>query len=120
MSTKKIQILNSTVKQAQNADTLDGLHADEFSTANDLANKQDKHKTATLTLSTSGWSSQAQTVSVSDISATDTIVVSPSPEHIAAYSEAGVYCSAQAANSLTFTCDSTPSADISVNVIVFA
>lgn len=36
MSTKKIQILNSTVKQAENADTLDGLHADEFATASDL------------------------------------------------------------------------------------
>lgn len=36
MSTKKIQILNSTVKQAQNADTLDGMHADEFATPSDL------------------------------------------------------------------------------------
>lgn len=36
MSTKKIQILNSTVKQAQNADTLDGMHADEFATPSDV------------------------------------------------------------------------------------
>lgn len=30
MATKKLQILNSIIKQAENADTLDGKHASEF------------------------------------------------------------------------------------------
>lgn len=30
MSTKKLQILSSIIKEAQNADTLDGKHAEEF------------------------------------------------------------------------------------------
>ena len=37
MSTKKLQILNSIMKQAENADTLDGRHADEFVLASDFA-----------------------------------------------------------------------------------
>lgn len=36
MSTKKLQILDSLIKQAQNADTLDGKHASEFAAASDV------------------------------------------------------------------------------------
>lgn len=36
MSTKKLQILNSVIKQAENADTIDGKHADEFATTSDV------------------------------------------------------------------------------------
>ena len=76
----------------------------------------------TATLTTSGWSSNSQTVSVSGVVA-DTnaqiIYVSPANKASAtAWGEAGVFCSAQAANSLTFVCDSTPSANISVNISI--
>lgn len=36
MATKKLQILDSLIKQAENADTLDGKHADEFASALDM------------------------------------------------------------------------------------
>ena len=36
MATKKLQIIDSLIKQAENADTLDGKHADEFATASDV------------------------------------------------------------------------------------
>lgn len=36
MATKKLQILNSLIKEAQNADTLDGKHADEFALASEV------------------------------------------------------------------------------------
>lgn len=36
MATKKLQIIDSIIKQAENADTLDGKHADEFATASDV------------------------------------------------------------------------------------
>ena len=36
MSTKKLQILDSLIKQAQNADTVDGMHASEFAVASDV------------------------------------------------------------------------------------
>lgn len=76
----------------------------------------------TATLTTSGWSGNSQTVTVNGIVA-DTnaqlIYVSPANKASAtAWGEAGVFCSAQAANSLTFVCDSTPSANISVNISI--
>ncbi len=36
MSTKKLQILDSLIKQAENADTLDGKHASDFAAASDV------------------------------------------------------------------------------------
>ena len=40
MATKKLQILDSLIRQAENADTLDGKHADEFAAASDVADLQ--------------------------------------------------------------------------------
>lgn len=40
MSTKKLQILNSVLKQAENADTLDGKHASEFALASNFKTLQ--------------------------------------------------------------------------------
>lgn len=42
MSTKKLQIVDYTVQQAQNADTVDGKHASEFASATDLSDLQGK------------------------------------------------------------------------------
>lgn len=36
MSTKKLQILDSVIKEAQNADTVDGMHASDFVSADDF------------------------------------------------------------------------------------
>ena len=36
MATKKIQILDSIIKQAENADTLDGKHAEEFALSSEM------------------------------------------------------------------------------------
>lgn len=76
----------------------------------------------TATLTTSGWSSNSQTVTVNGVvanSSAQLIYVSPANKDSAtAWGEAGVFCSAQGANSLTFVCDSTPSANISVNISI--
>lgn len=74
------------------------------------------------TLSASGWSSNSQTVTVSGVVAdtsAQVIYVSPANKASAtAWGEAGVFCSGQGANSLTFVCDSTPSANIVVNISI--
>lgn len=76
----------------------------------------------TATLTTSGWSSNTQTVTVNGVvanSSAQLIYVSPANKDSAtAWGEAGVFCSGQGANSLTFVCDSTPSANISVNISI--
>jgi hypothetical protein len=72
---------------------------------------------STITLTAAGWSSNTQTVSVTGVSATGVVLVSPDPTDQSAYTSAGIICTSQAANSLTFTCSTTPSADIDVNVV---
>ena len=73
-------------------------------------------KTATVTLSVSGWSANAQTVSVADVTADSIVVVAPAPASRKAYIEADVYCSAQGNGTLTFSCEAVPSAALTVNV----
>lgn len=80
--------------------------------------KQDKHTTATATLATGSWASSAQTVSVSGVTANNTVIVAPAPASVDVYSAAGIKCTAQAAGKLTFTCKKTPTAAVTVNVIV--
>lgn len=72
----------------------------------------------TTTLSSASWSNNSQTVSVSGVTADNIVFVSPAPASAADYASAGILCTAQAANSLTFTCESTPSNNISVNIVI--
>jgi len=46
------------------------------------------------------------------------VIVSPDPSGFNDYVDWVVYCSAQWANSLTFTCTSEPAVDILVNVVI--
>ena len=75
--------------------------------------------TAVVTLAANSWSSNKQTVSVTGVTADNTVIPSPAPASYAVYAENGVYCSAQAAGKLTFTCESVPSSAITVNLAVF-
>ena len=71
-----------------------------------------------VTLTVAGWSNNSQTVTVSGVTANNAVVVSPTPDSYISYGEFGVYCSAQAANSLTFVCDSVPDVNLTVNVLM--
>ena len=79
-----------------------------------------RKKTAMASLTSAGWSGNAQTVSVSGVTATNTIIVAPDPANFSAYTESGIRCTAQASGTLTFVCDGVPSADIAVNVVILA
>lgn len=72
----------------------------------------------TATLTVAGWANNSQTVTVSGVTANNAVVVSPAPESYLSYGEFGVYCSAQATNSLTFVCDSAPDVALTVNVLM--
>lgn len=72
----------------------------------------------TASLTVNGWSSYVQTVTVSGITTSSTVVVSPDPASYEEYSTMGVYCSAQGTNSLTFTCNTTPSNTLTVNIMI--
>lgn len=74
----------------------------------------------TVTLTASGWSNNSQTVTVQGVLADSTkqaITVTPSTKtNMNNASSAGVWCASQGANSLTFTCDSVPTSDITFNI----
>lgn len=100
-----------------------GVRSPEFDY--DAANKSyvdSKSPTSVaITLTTSGWSSNTQTVTVSGVSATETAqLITPTPAIASqsAYYEAGIMCTGQAANSLTFTCQTVPTSNLTVYVVI--
>ncbi len=74
-----------------------------------------------VTLTAGGWTGNAQTVTVSGISADESAqLIQPVPylSSRAAYNAAGIEATAQGANSLTFTCTTVPSVSLSVYVVI--
>jgi hypothetical protein len=69
-------------------------------------------------LTVAGWSNNTQTVTVTGVRATNTVFVSPAPASASDYASAGIYCTAQGTNSLTFTCTTVPTNAITVNVVI--
>ena len=76
--------------------------------------------TEAVTLAADGWTNNQQTIAVTGVTAGNTVIPAPAPASFRAYTENGLYCSAQAEGTLTFICDSVPSEAITVNVAVFA
>ena len=76
--------------------------------------------TMTIALPVSNWSDNTQTINVTDVTSENTIIVSYSPEAYEAYSDAGIRCTGQGNGILTFFCESTPNADIPVNVVILS
>ena len=73
-----------------------------------------------VTLSASGWNANAktQTVSVAGVTAAANCIITAAPESYMAYAEAGVRCTAQGAGTLTFACETVPTADVAANVLI--
>lgn len=86
-----------------------------------LANVGSKPLVYGVTLSASAWSDNAQTVTVSGVLADETkqlIQPVPAIASQAAYLAAGVLCTGQAADSLTFTCQTVPTGNLTVYVAI--
>ena len=74
----------------------------------------------TVTLTVAGWNADAktQTVSVAGVTATANCIITAAPDSYMAYAEAGVRCTAQGAGTLTFACETVPTADVTANVLI--
>lgn len=72
----------------------------------------------TITLASADWANEEQTVTVEGVKASSAVVVSPDPVSIDEYVAGGVYCSAQAEDSLTFMKTGSVASDLTVNVLV--
>ncbi len=69
-------------------------------------------------LTVAGWSNNTQTVTVTGMTATNTVFVSPAPASATDYAAAGIVCTSQGTDSLTFTCTTVPTNAITVNVVI--
>jgi len=74
----------------------------------------------TVSLVVANWSNNSQTVTATGVTASNNVIVSPTPASIDNYVAGGIKCTAQASNSLTFTCTTTPTSAISVNVVILS
>ena len=85
--------------------------------------KADASKSVSVTLAAASWDSTAktQTVPVTGVKASETAqMITPTPALASqtAYYDAGILCTGQAADSLTFTADTIPTADLTVYVVI--
>lgn len=71
-----------------------------------------------VTLPATGWSDGVQTVTVSGVTTTNSVIVQAAPTSRTAWLDAGVYCSAQGAGTLTFTCEDVPESALTANVLI--
>lgn len=77
-----------------------------------------KSKGVAVTLPSSGWADNAQTVAVEGVTADNNVLVSAAPSNREAWNDAEIYCSAQNNGTLTFTCGSVPAENITANVVI--
>ena len=80
----------------------------------------DKTSTTTVTLLAANRSSKSITVSATGVTASNTVIVSPAPANINDYALNSIYCSAQGSGTLTFSCNTEPTVDIDVNVLIMS
>lgn len=73
-----------------------------------------------VTLPAADWSGSAQTVTATGVTASNTVIIGATPASQAEYTTCGVICTSQGADSLTFTCTSTPTNDLTVTVLILA
>lgn len=93
----------------------------DYALKTDLQELQKKATRATVTLAAASWNNKTQTVTVQGISADETaqlIQPVPASASMAAYYDAGVLATGQAVNSLTFSCEEVPTADLTVYVVI--
>lgn len=79
---------------------------------------QTQHSSITVTLASASWSSQSITVSATWVTTTNTVIVAPAPADMDDYTSNKVKCSSQGSWTLTFSCDTEPTNDIDVNVVI--
>ena len=108
--------------QIETHNTAKNAHADKFAAVYAAIGNLTP-SACKVTLSASGWDSSAKTQSatvsgVLEDESKQLIMPMPAGTSMSAYNEAGIQMTAQAANTVTFTADTVPTADVDVWVVV--
>ena len=73
----------------------------------------------TGTLLSTGWnSSNIQTINITGVSLDNIIIISPTDSSKEDYVENGVWCNGQSSNSLTFICETIPTNNINLKILI--
>lgn len=75
--------------------------------------------TISVSLPVADWVNDEQTVVATGVTANSTVLICAAPASASEYNTCGVLCTAQGTDSLTFTCTTTPSNDLTVTVLMF-
>lgn len=85
----------------------------------DIVGNINAPKKFTISLEASGWQSNQKTITVEGITTENIVFLSPASKADAdTWIAAGVWCTGQGTNSLTFSCESTPSSAIGLNLVI--
>ena len=71
----------------------------------------------TVELSASAWVNKVQSVTVTGMTTTKSVIIQANDETVEAYNVAAVKCTGQSANTLVFSCETVPTTNIKVNVL---
>lgn len=74
----------------------------------------------TLLSGSTAWGSgtDTQTLTVQGVTSSNTVIVSPTPLSSTDYADAGIICTAQSTNQLTFTCVTVPTNNIELSIVI--
>ena len=70
------------------------------------------------TLTVANWNNNQLTLIEPEITTSNDVFVSPDPSDWSAYNTAGIRAVSQGTGTLTFECDTTPTSDIGVNLVI--
>lgn len=73
-----------------------------------------------VTLSSTTWNNNQQTVSCEGMSATADAVISPAPSSMSDVISSKIYASAQGSGTITFTCDEVPTNNVVFNIMIMS
>ena len=71
-----------------------------------------------ITIAASDWSSKTCTKSVTGVTSSNNIIVSPDPASFLEYGSAQIRATAQGSGTVTFACETVPAGSIDVNVLI--
>lgn len=83
-----------------------------------LNNKAAASVSSSGRLTAANWANKIQTVTVVGVKPSSNIVVTSAPLSYIAYAEAGVRCTGQGNDALTFQCEETPTQNLVFNVLI--
>lgn len=84
----------------------------------DELNAKAEVSSASVTIATTDWSNGSCTKNVTGVTTANHIIVSPAPSSYLAYGEAQIRATAQGNGTVTFACESTPAASVTVNIMI--